>query len=305
MLCKKPYQLDGLRLTGCSQCMSCRINRRRLWTNRLLLESKKHSDACFVTLTYAPEFEPFGNLIKRHYQLFLKSLRRRTKLPLRFFCVGEYGDESWRPHFHLAIFGFPSCWNYPGYDAQSKYLRARCGCLPCVTIREVWKKGRTDCATLTKDSSQYIAGYVTKKLTFEDDPRLLGRNPEFAQMSLRPGIGATAIDEIADVLTTEVGCDWFVKNGDVPEALQMGSMKMPLGRYLRSKLRQKMNMDMDEVKKSSTLKWVQEVREMLAQARETPSNKAKGVWEITVNENKQRVLSLEARNKIWSKKGSL
>ena len=91
--------------------------------------------------------------------------------------------------------------------------------------------------SLTPESSQYIAGYVTKKMTFRDDPRLKGRHPEFSRMSLRPGIGATFVDEIASTLLT-AGTD--TGSSDVPSALRHGNRILPLGRYLRGRLRERL-----------------------------------------------------------------
>lgn len=84
---------------------------------------------------------------------------------------------------------------------------------------------------MTEHSVKYVAGYVQKKLTRRDDPRLEGRPPEFALMSLRPGIGALAVSDIA---STALFCDAV----DVPAVLRTNGKIQPLGRYLRKKLRE-------------------------------------------------------------------
>ena len=100
-------------------------------------------------------------------------------------------------------------------------------------INKSWNKGFTYTGDLNKDSAQYICGYVTKKMTNKNDEKvqewLDGRYPEFARMSLRPGIGAPAVGNIVDVLETEHGCDLVAREGDIPNALQMGRKQIPLG----------------------------------------------------------------------------
>lgn len=187
----------------------------------MMLEALVHPSASFLTMTYNNDNLPEGGtLVPRHMQLFLKRLRRDGPL-LRFFGVGEYGDQSFRPHYHMALFG---------YGREHKDEIQRC-----------WDHGFTYTGDLTLHSAAYIAGYVTKKMTDAKDPRLKGRHPEFARMSLRPGIGAVAINDVAAALQNRHGWDEIGRTGDVPQVLQHGQTTYPLGRYLRRKLREGMH----------------------------------------------------------------
>lgn len=56
-------------------------------------------------------------------------------------------------------------------------------------------------------------------------------------MSNRPGIGADALWEIASELIRYEKLDDRISQGDVPVALRHGGKQLPLGRYLRKKLR--------------------------------------------------------------------
>lgn len=87
--------------------MACRINRRRGWAGRILLESMGYPASYFVTLTYAPPFLPLADgrvptLFKPDLQNFCKRLRKRFSF--RYFACGEYGETRGRPHYHLILF---------------------------------------------------------------------------------------------------------------------------------------------------------------------------------------------------------
>lgn len=227
MKCIKPY---GIAEYGCGQCMPCRINRRRLWTLRLLLETTQHVRSYFVTLTYAPQsLPPDGSLVPSDMQMFLKRLRSAiAPIRIRFYGVGEYGDKTFRPHYHLVLFGMPELF-------LGKHDGKEVKCNSCV-LCSAWSAGLVHVGEVSRESAAYVASYTCKKMTQGDDPRLGGRHPEFARMSLRPGIGSLAADQIAEVIRGKDGV-LHLSRGDVPTVLRQDRRLWPLGRYLRNRLR--------------------------------------------------------------------
>lgn len=198
-----------------------------------MLEASLNADNSFLTLTYASD--PVS-LEPKHHRQFLDALRKRLRpLRVRFYMVGEYGDQHGRPHFHYALFGYPSCRR----GASRRPGKYRC-CAPCDLIEEVWGKGFIFNKTLEMGSARYIARYVIKKMTRFDDPRLGNRHPEFARMSLKPGIGAGVLESVAAVITRY---NLLTPQGDVPVTLRHGDLEWPLGRYLRRQLRRRLGLD--------------------------------------------------------------
>lgn len=236
-MCSKPFR-RGVAEYGCGQCLPCRINRRRMWCTRLMLEATQHEFSYFVTLTYAPDFyPPGGTLVLRHLQLFFKRFRKAIEpLHVRYYAVGEYGDRSSRPHYHLLLYGVPL--EDHVFDRQDW---RKCRCVLCAS----WDMGLCHTGRLEPDSVSYVVSYVVKRMTAKDDARLNGRYPEFAVMSKMPvvpgtpgGIGAGAIATMADALTSRGGARAVSRTGNVPGNVRMDGKLHPLGRYLRTKLRE-------------------------------------------------------------------
>lgn len=211
-----------------------------------------HDVNCYVTLSYQDDklvtISPDGSntilptLVPRHLQLFLKRLRARYRDGLRFYAVGEYGDASWRPHYHVALFGFPTCERTrtirKGYSSRPVWWEC---CSRCRMVGEAWGLGDVDLGNLEPDSAQYVAGYVTKKMTGKDHELLRGRYPEFARMSLRPGVGASYVERITATIRRYGNLEQRLL--DVPETLRHGKKQMPLGRYLRRRVRRDLGRD--------------------------------------------------------------
>lgn len=233
MLCKFPTIFPNSRTPApCGQCLPCRINARRVWANRMICEAADHEENAFLTLTYDDDHLPSdGSLNKTDHQHFMwrfrENLSRRFGRKVRFYMVGEYGEKSWRPHYHYALFGYPSCPYGGGHRVGVKFQPCRCPV--CKLVSDAWGLGNVFLGSLTPDSANYVAQYVTKKMTSKDDPRLGGLHPEFALMS--KGIGKSFVSAISSLLT-KYGYD--VDN--FPAVLCHGSKSLPLGRYMKEKI---------------------------------------------------------------------
>lgn len=221
MKCGFPIKL-GKRSVGCGQCMPCRINKGREWTGRILLEARfipNKERSTFLTLTYNDENVPSsGNLSHDDLSAFIKALRQdRNYTPyMRFFAVGEYGDRTERPHYHLILFGADPL----------KYE---------LLFQEHWKKGFTKTGEVNVKSAGYTVGYTTKKLTKMGALGLRGRIPEFARMSKRPPIGHLGVLDIIDKYTTKGGSAGLAKYGDITPVYRVDGKLYPLS-YRAKKL---------------------------------------------------------------------
>lgn len=314
MLCANPYML-GVNPCGCGLCLPCRINRRRLWAFRIVLESYMHEDNSFVTLTYKDEeLSDVGewngdkklvpNLVLKDVQDWFKRYRKSMgSRRIRYFVAGEYGDDSWRPHYHVALFGSPAC-----LRGRTDHRLKTC-CTVCERVRSTWGKGGVDVGQLTPESASYVAGYVTKKLTQPDNDRnrewrklkcqILGeRRPEFARMSLRPGVGAAALNVIMDTIESlPIG----VKDKMlVPSRLRVGKGFSPIGRYLKNRLKGMTGLgdvSLEQYGLPARVEMLEYVKEHGWQG--------KNIKEINIDINKQKVLTIAARQKIYESRREL
>lgn len=246
MLCGNPLALENGTLVGCGQCRNCRVNKRRAWTARILLEGKSieatGGTVSWVTLTYAPEAvpiaargeegQPVRTLRPRDLQLAFKRLRKLVG-PFRFFAVGEYGSKTWRPHYHALVFG-------------PAPLRVHTALKPVWaehghTVTLPWGRSTRDPTMAVSDlqriRSAYVAGYVTKKLNGDDwsTGKLGAREPEFARMSRKPGIGC--VPYLAALHETKGAAFLMSQTGDVGATVRIGGHIYPLDRTVRDFVR--------------------------------------------------------------------
>lgn len=312
LLCKSPISI-GTRLFKCERCVPCLIARRKIWENRILLEAGEHRYNSFVNLSYEdsalplmangmPTLEPLD--VQRWLKRFRKVLSNSSSLTaclgqngnekpgkIRFYLAGEYGPKTWRPHYHAIVFGYRSCARGSTLrDQRNRVAWQRC-CDSCRLVGETWGYGDVQLGTVERASAGYVAGYIEKKMTRNDDPRLEGRYPEFARQSRMPGVGFNALFEIADVL---------MKYNIEEEitALRRGPKIQALGRYLRTKLRTltgKGNLtDVEAIKKAMEL--FEEMRPLHEAAQANGTSVRQQIMEAFA----QEIATLEARHKIFS-----
>lgn len=231
-VCKSPYIRAGFAF-GCGRCEACRFRQAKVWAHRIILESTLHSENCFVTLSYDDEHLPEGgNLEPRDLQLFMKRLRKEWEpRKIRFYGSGEYGEKGNRPHYHVILFGLPTC-DRGRTDARHNFKQRRGACCAaCSRMRDVWGNGHVYLGTVQPAVCHYVASYITKA-NFDE-----GRIPPFARMSNRPGLGLGVMDDVASSLM-EYGIEEQLL--DVPMVLRHGKHIWPLGRYLRVALRKRL-----------------------------------------------------------------
>lgn len=139
--------------------------RSQEWATRLLHEGQSHERSSFLTLTYNDEHIPRTNSLQpRDLQLFLKRLRihltRNSGDRIRFFACGEYGDRNYRPHYHVLLFGHDFPDKQPFGESPSGHPLYRSS-----ELEKLWRLGFSDIGSVTKESAQYVARYIMKKVT--------------------------------------------------------------------------------------------------------------------------------------------
>lgn len=153
----------------CGKCPACVKRRVDSWVFRCEQEDLNSRSSHFLTLTYSQESLPFTNpdrpkykgsfptLKKRHFQLFMKRLRKAVykDFPehpkIKYYACGEYGETHRRPHYHAIIFNVPSPVYYT--DAWT------------VVTKEKKKKvqlGMIHVGQTTSNSIAYVASYISK-----------------------------------------------------------------------------------------------------------------------------------------------
>lgn len=182
----------------CGKCIGCRISHSRSWALRCVHESKDHLVNSFLTLTYSDEnLPPFNTLVLDDLQRFFKRLRAKG-VKFRYFACGEYGDSTFRPHYHVLLFGY-------GFTHDRTVIKkSRSGDLfTSKSLADTWGLGHVTIGNFSYQTAAYVSRYVLKKRLGADagqskdytrlDPytgEVVQVLPEFCVMSRNPGIGA-------------------------------------------------------------------------------------------------------------------
>lgn len=180
----------------CGKCIGCRIDRSRMWALRCAHEAKLHLENCFITLTYNPENLPEDTgLVKKHLQDFFRRMRKNVG-NFRYFACGEYGEKDGRPHYHAIIFGL-------SFNSDRKFFKkspAGYDLFISKQLQDQWPFGFASVSPFSYTAAAYTARYILKKVGGSNANNHYQRlnlrtgelslvTPEFALMSLKPGIG--------------------------------------------------------------------------------------------------------------------
>lgn len=207
--------LEGVRVP-CGKCIGCRLDVSREWASRIVMESLDFPDSSlFVTLTYNDDHLPImiddgskkvlkgkgfaadyctkgATLYQKDTQDWLKRLRRNLdyhygiQSGVRFFLAGEYGSNTFRPHYHVCLFGVPT-------DSLVFIGKNKLGDSLYYSdfIADTWKNGNVCVGKLNYQTAAYTARYCLKKAEGKGNEFFssLGLNLEFQSQSTRPGLG--------------------------------------------------------------------------------------------------------------------
>lgn len=196
----------------CGKCAFCLQNKRSQWMFRIYYEMQKQEHpGWFLTLTYEERFvrrtaDGRLSLRFRDVQLFLKKLRK-AKFYAKYVCVGEYGSETARPHYHMLL------WTDCPVERLESFWSSNSGS----------PLGRIHVGRITMASAMYTLKYIIQPKQKQVD----GLEKTRAQFSKGLGLG---------YLTCAV-YDYHTSDEDNPEFRGMVDGRMvALPRYYRYKI---------------------------------------------------------------------
>lgn len=229
----------------CGKCLNCRARSRQEWVFRLRQEYLSSNFGLFVTLTYDDEHLPSDGVSIRDVQLFLKRLRKRLRTLLhipvkeykfsskmRYFIVSEYGDHTYRPHYHGILF-FNFDFMQGIYD----------------TIESSWQNGFVGFGEVEEGSIVYTTKYCLKGGSVPS-----GKNANFRLVSkMNGGIGINYVQEKES---------YHIEKLDKPSLVYSHGEQAPMARYYREKLLGKLS---EETKIQIRLAYQEQVRKLREQ----------------------------------------
>lgn len=224
-----------IRKTGqsvpCGKCNFCLAIKRADWSFRLAQEHRVSSTAMFLTLTYSDEHLPMSDygvptLDKEECQNFIKRLRKENEKhsqeTVRYYFVGEYGTQTYRPHYHAIMF-----------NVHEKTERV---------LGTLWPKGHSMVGRVAPASIHYVTKYVINRVGDH-----VTQAAPFALISNRPGLGSNYV---------ATHRRWHHQTGN--DFVKVNGVLARIPRYLREKIfskvdRQLMKINFDQV--SNDIYW--------------------------------------------------
>lgn len=175
-----------LRITvPCGKCAACLQNKRNDWATRLRIEANHQKTAYFITLTYSNEFLKISRVLnkdgkllysiptlcKKDVQKFMKRLRKSLeevvngqiyRPELKYYLVGEYGSKTYRPHYHIILFGVEKT------GVRLEKLLYDAWSMKSPLDGEKKMIGMVDIGTVTPASIKYVTNYVVQKYQYQN-----------------------------------------------------------------------------------------------------------------------------------------
>lgn len=203
-----PDGMQRTRVVPCGKCVPCKRRRQAQWSFRLLQEMQYSFSSCFLTLTYNDEHLTYGQLwptlVKSDLQKFMKRLRKAhhklSEKKLVYYACGEYGENTYRPHYHMILFNLHPSMLFDG------------------VLSDIWQMGNVRVDDCNIKSIQYTSKYVMKS-----DKAPEGLQPEFSIMS--KGIGKQYLNDKVKK---------YYKSNQIPYVVWKDGQKMSMPRYYKN-----------------------------------------------------------------------
>ena len=217
----------------CGKCIGCRMDYSRSWADRMTYHSFGREECSyFLTLTYDDHNQDLNdyNAIYNIYSLnydhmtdFIKRLRNRFRdYQIDYYYSGEYGDHSFRNHFHMIVYNLlipDLCFYKLNNNGDPLYTSD--------IIDSLWQKGFVVIGKFNWRSAAYTARYVEKKRDGRAmvEYSALDLEPERCRCSRRPGISYDYyLDNYKDI--------WF-NNGLLVPRIVNSNGRLGIPRYFR------------------------------------------------------------------------
>jgi len=218
MKCTSPWELKDdegkIKSVRCGRCMACRITRAQEWSVRLLHEMSLHEDLCYITLTYNEQcIRSDFSLEKKELVKFFKRLRKKIEpKKIKYYACGEYGEETYRPHYHAIVFGWNSDNQYfLRYDKGKKMMSSK-------ELDDLWRFGENTIDLVNLKAINYVTKYITKKLYGEMAEEFYGSN-----------------EVPFNLMSKGLGYEWYKKNCQKDEFLRINGKDVMIPKYYRRK----------------------------------------------------------------------
>lgn len=184
----EPYSIQ----VPCGKCELCVKRYQNSWSVRLFYEFKVHKYSTLVTLTYRNDTIPtivdvdtglcHYSLNKVDVRKWIKRLRHTVNKPFKYFCCGEYGPGTKRPHYHLIFFGLNKIDLIPSLeDWKLKFGHVLADNVNLSTTKSL------------ANSALYVSKYTNKGSFANPQIKEFNLEPEFRLMS--KGIGISYVEQ--------------------------------------------------------------------------------------------------------------